>query len=251
MMLEATHWSEVPLEASHWSEVTFEAARWLEVTHIVTSDWSDTTRVMVEVAPNQFALCLRVYRPVLHWTRPLVKAPHGYPVLQSSLAAWKEKYPLEGVTELTIKDTVYDGVHRTVHVPKPREYGKDQWGYTSGAERSHDVNREEGCPAEQKHPHDYTEGDGGLVVGHFVDRGADGNARNPTGRGHPSVGADRRRGVLAGQADALDMSTGVQVEPVVDEDHGEAGEVETDGGREGGVERVQFEVADALSEILR
>lgn len=190
---------------------------------MTSCDWSDTASVMVKLTSNQFVLCPRVYRSILHWSRRLIKVPHGYPVLQSSLATGEEKYALEGLTKLTIEDTVYDRVHRTVHVPKPREYGEDERRYTSGAERPYDVNREEGCPAEQKYPHDDTEGNSGLVVGHFVYGGAVHCSSHPAWSGYPPVGADRRWGVLARQADVFDVSTSIEVKPVVDEDHGEAG----------------------------
>ena len=149
-------------------------------------------------------------------------------------AAGPGEHALEGVAEVAVEDAVDERIERAVEVAEPREDGEEDGRHARAAgavvaEGGHQVDGEEGRPAEEEDAHDDSERHGRLVVGE-------------------QVAVLRRVGRLSGHprrlpTDGTHVRACVAVEAQVDEDHDEAGQVEADGRRQHGVERVQFEQA--------
>lgn len=74
----------------------------------------------------------------------------------------------EGFAELRVEDGVYDWVERRVGISQPREDFEYEPRDACLAECGHYINAKEGHPADEKDAHDYSYGDGCLVVGYVV-----------------------------------------------------------------------------------
>ena len=77
---------------------------------------------------------------------------------------------VEGFTKFQVEDGVDDGVERTVGVAEPGQHFEDDGRDARLAESGHDVDAEEGNPADEENAHDDTERNGRLVIGDVIGR---------------------------------------------------------------------------------